>query len=64
MLGFLMIPFRLLIFVWDRITFLVSVWCSAHGLFNGVPLANIQRDWHALLHGLPLYVLAVYFVLL
>ena len=41
-------------FVWDRIIFLASLWCSAHGLFNGVPLADIQRDWHALLHGLSL----------
>ena len=38
-------------FIWDRITFLASLWCSAHGLFNGVSLADIQRDWHALLHG-------------
>ena len=31
-------------FVWARITFLAFLWCSAHGLFNGVPLADIQRD--------------------
>ena len=41
-------------FVWDRITYLASLWCSAHDLFNGVPLADIKREWHALLHGLSL----------
>ena len=41
-------------FVWDRITFFTSLWYLAHGLFNGVPLADIQRDWHALLDGLSL----------
>ena len=29
-------------FIWDKITFLASR--STHGLFNGVPLANIQRE--------------------
>ena len=37
-----------------RITYLASLRCSAHGVFNGVPLTDIQRDWHALLHGLSL----------
>ena len=41
-------------FVWDKIAFLASFWCSTHGLFNSVPLADIQRDCHALLHGLSL----------
>ena len=41
-------------FVWDRITYLASLWCSTHGLFNRVCLDDIQRDWHALLHGLSL----------
>ena len=38
-------------FIWDRITYLASLWYSAYGLSKGVPVANIQRDWHALLHG-------------
>ena len=41
-------------FVWDRITFLASLSCLAHGLFDSIPLVDIQRDWHALLHGLSL----------
>ena len=42
MLQFLM--FLLDSRIWYRITFLASVWYSIHGLFNGVLLANIQRD--------------------
>ena len=50
-------------FLWDRITYLVSLWSLAHGLFNVVLVANIQRDWHPLSHGLSLQILAFFFFL-
>ena len=31
-------------FIWDRITFLASLWCSTHGLFHGMLLSDIQGD--------------------
>ena len=31
-------------FIWDKITFLAPLLCSAHGLFKDVPLVDIQRD--------------------
>ena len=36
--------------LWDRITFLSSLWVSSNGLFSGVSLSDIQRDWKALLY--------------
>ena len=48
------IPFSIVDFMLERITFLASLWCFAHGLLSGVPLADIQRDWHIFLHGLSL----------
>ena len=38
--------------IWHRGIFLASMWCSADGLFRGVSLLDMQRDWYALLHGL------------
>ena len=52
MLEFLIISFSTIDFIWARTTFMASLWCLAYGLFHGVLLSDIQRDWHALLHGL------------
>lgn len=30
---------------WDRMVFMVSLWCYAHGCFKGI--SNIKRDWSA-----------------
>ena len=48
MLEFLMIHFLLLILFGIGLLF----WFCARGLVNSIPLVDIQRDWHALLHGL------------
>lgn len=35
--------------LWDRIVFFASLWCSLFGAFRGASLADIQRDWGAVL---------------
>ena len=36
--------------IWDKIRCLASIWCKTHGLFKGISLTDMLRDWAALLH--------------
>ena len=33
--------------IWDRISFLVSLWCSANGRSLGVCSVDMQSEWYA-----------------
>ena len=36
--------------LWDRVRCFASIWCKACGLFRGISLSSMLRDWKAKLH--------------
>lgn len=44
--------------LWDRINFVASLFCSTHGLLNGVTILGLQRDWASFLHDFLSFILS------